>query len=532
LLDMYSGVGYSAKRDLFAKGGGENGERTELQAPAADKKARINSVASSRKEGASVFSRANLYYAFVLLALFTLCSLLYYFGELVDQAGWASLRKAFFYGVHDAQRLFFLAPIIYAGYFFRVRGAIIVTFAAFIVFLPRALFISEFPDPLLRPSLFAIGAVVMGILTGMIRNQSEERRLLVEVIKAEKEALIGILEGMNDGVCIVGPDYKIRFMNQSMVRDFGQGTGLRCYEFLHNFDEPCERICKLPPVLKGETHRWDYTLPSGKTFEVVASPFVDFDGTVCQISTFRNITERKKVEQELIEINQLKSDLLSNVSHELKSPLTSIKGIISSLLQKDISLDESTKEMFLKGISEEVDRLASLVTNLLNMSKLDAGVWKPEKELCSVSDIIQDVIRQQKWVHKTHVFETGLAPNLPEVYADYNQIRQVLLNLVENAAAYSAEGTKITIKAGVADGMIQVSVSDQGSGIPKEELEKIFEKFYRGSQRRQRPGGTGLGLAISKAIIQNHNGKIWAESEIGRGSTLNFTLPLARKASR
>jgi signal transduction histidine kinase len=529
---MYSGVGYSAKQKLFAKGGGKNGERTDLQAPAVKKKAQISSVASSRKEGASVFSRGNIYHGSVLLALFMLCSLLYYFGELVDHAGWTSLHKAFFYSVHDAQRLFFLAPIIYAGYFFRVRGAIITTLAAFIVFLPRAFFISDFPDPLLRPSLFIIGAGVMGVLTGMIRNQSEERRLLVEVVKAEKEALVSIPEGMNDGVCIIGPDYKIRFINQSMVRDFGQGTGLRCHEFLHDFEEPCEKICKLLQVLHGETHRWDYTLPNGKTFEVVASPFVDFDGTVCQISIFRNITERKKVEQELIEINQLKSDLLSNVSHELKSPLTSIKGIISSLLQKDISLDESTKEMFLKGIGEEVDRLSSLVTNLLNMSKLDAGVWKPDKELCFILDIIQDVIRQQKWVHKTHAFETEIAPNLPEVFADYNQIRQVLLNLVENAAAYSSEGTKITLKASIVDGMIRVSVSDQGTGIPKEELEKIFEKFYRGSQRRQRPGGTGLGLAISQAIIQNHGGKIWAESEVSRGSTLHFTLPLARKASR
>lgn len=503
-----------------------------MQAPAAKKKAKISSVASSRKEGASVFSRRNIYTASILLSLFVICTLIYYFGELVDHAGWTSLRKEFFYSVHDVQRLFFLIPIIYAGYIFRIRGAIIVTIAAFIVFLPRALFISDFPDPLMRPSVFTIGAGLMGVLTGMIRNQSEERGLLVEVVKAEKEALISILEGMNDGVCIVGPDYKIRFMNQSMVRDFGQGTGLRCHEFLHNFEEPCEQICKLPQVLNGETHRWDYTLPNGKTFEVVASPFVDFDGTVCQISTFRNITGRKKIEQELIEINQLKSDLLSNVSHELKSPLTSIKGIISSLLQKDISLDESTKEMFLKGIGEEVDRLASFVTNLLNMSKLDAGVWKPDRELCSIPDIIQDVIRQQKWVHKTHVFETEIGQNLPEVFADYNQIRQVLLNLVENAAAYSSEETKITLKARVVDGMIQVSVSDQGIGIPKEELEKVFEKFYRGSQRRQRPGGTGLGLAISQAIIQNHGGKIWAESEVGHGSTLHFTLPVAKKARR
>src|SRR4030042_2125922 len=220
---MHSGVGYSAKQELFARGESKNVERTDLQVPAADKKAQINSVASSRKEGASVFSKDTLYHISILLALFVLCAFLYYFGELVDHAGWTSLRKEFFYSVHDDQRLFFLAPIIYAGYFFRVRGAIIVTLAAFIVFLPRALFISDFPAPLLRPSLFAIGTGVMGILTGMIRNQSEERRLLVRAVKAAKDALVSILEGMNDGVCIVGPDYKIRFMNQSMVRDLGQG---------------------------------------------------------------------------------------------------------------------------------------------------------------------------------------------------------------------------------------------------------------------------------------------------------------------
>ena len=110
----------------------------------------------------------------------------------------------------------------------------------------------------------------------------------------------------------------------------------------------------------------------------------------------RNISQRKQVELELIELNQLKSELLSNVSHELRSPLTSIKGIIISLLQKDIEWDDETREMLLTGISEETDRLASLVTNLLNMSKLEAGVWKPEKERCHIADIVNETLGQQK----------------------------------------------------------------------------------------------------------------------------------------
>jgi signal transduction histidine kinase len=314
-----------------------------------------------------------------------------------------------------------------------------------------------------------------------------------------------------------------------MVKEFGEGAGSRCYQYLHKFDEPCGETCELVNITDRATHRWEYTFPDGKTYEVVSSPFIDSDRTVCQIATFRNITQRKQVELQLIELNQLKSDLLSNVSHELKSPLTSIKGIISSLLQKDIELDNETREMLLSGVSEETDRLASLVTNLLNMSKLEAGVWKPDKELCYISDIINNVLQPQKWVHKNHVFESAVETDLPEIYADYNQIRQVLINLLENAAAYSDEGTKIILRAKRSGNKIEVSVSDQGVGIPQEELERIFEKFYRGSQKRQKPGGTGLGLAICQAIVLSHGGQIWVESKVGRGSTFHFTLPLAQQ---
>lgn len=480
----------------------------------------------------STLGRRDLLSFGILISLFCICTLLYYFGELVDFAGWEALRWKFFYTVHDIHRLFFLAPVVYAGYCFRVRGALIVTLAAFIVFIPRAFIVSPFPDPIFRAVIFAMIAGVTGSLTGVARNESERRSRLEALVEGERDKLMGILDRMEDGVFIVGPDYRIRFMNPSMVREFGEGVGSYCYKYLHNFGEPCDKICKLQNVINRATERWEYTLPDGRTYEVIASPFSDSDAVTCQLATFRNITQRKKIETELVELNRLKSELLSNVSHELRSPLTSIKGIISSLLQKDIKLDNETTEMLLSGISEETDRLASLVTNLLNMSKLEAGVWKPEKECCHIEDIISEVLERQRWIHQKHEFQTNLQDNLPEIYADYSQIRQVLTNLLENATAYSEEGTPITIGARAVDGMVEVSVSDQGEGIPRKDLEKVFGKFYRGTQKRTQPGGTGLGLAISQGLVQAHGGKIWAESEVGHGSTFYFTLPINHAEER
>ena len=161
------------------------------------------------------------------------------------------------------------------------------------------------------------------------------------------------------------------------------------------------------------------------------------------------------------------------------------------------------------------------------MSKIEVGVWKPEKAPQNISDIINETLEQQKWVHKERIFETDLQPGLPEVYADYNQIKQVLINLLENAVAYSEAGTRRTINARVVDGMVEVGVSDQGVGIALDDLERIFEKFYRGSHRQQRPRGVGLGLAICQALISAHDGRIWVKSKQGHGSTFYFRLPVA-----
>jgi PAS domain-containing protein len=230
---------------------------------------------------------------FILPLLMVFCALFYYFGELAAWAAWDVLRSNFFYSVHDIHRLLFLAPIIYAGYTARVRGALIITLVAFVIFLPRAFFISPYPDPLLRMVLFTIFAGVIGVLVGTIRNQTMRSQQLEAIITIERDKLLNIVAGMADGIVITGPDYKIRFMNAKMVEFFGEGTGLTCYKHLHNLDAPCQQECHIPDVINNEeVGKWGCSFPDGRAFEVVAAPYVDTDGTVCQISIFRDVTQR------------------------------------------------------------------------------------------------------------------------------------------------------------------------------------------------------------------------------------------------
>jgi len=239
--------------------------------------------------------RARAFKPFILPLLLIVCAIFYYFGELVDWATWDALRASFFYGVHDVHRLLFLAPIVYAGYTARVRGAIIITLVSLIIFLPRAFFISPYPDPLLRMLLFTIIAGVVGYLVARIRNEQERYQHLQEVVRGERDKMLSIIDGMADGVMITGPDYRIRFMNSRMIKDFGEGIGTTCYEHMHKVrsQSECCQDCKILNVIKsGRVEIWKCEFPDGRSYEVVATPYVDTEGVVCQLSIFRNVTRQ------------------------------------------------------------------------------------------------------------------------------------------------------------------------------------------------------------------------------------------------
>ncbi|MDW8100287.1 MAG: ATP-binding protein [Anaerolineae bacterium] len=227
------------------------------------------------------------------------------------------------------------------------------------------------------------------------------------------------------------------------------------------------------------------------------------------------------------EADRLKSVFLSTISHELRTPLAAIKGFASTLLQEDVEWDPTTQREFLSIIERESDQLERLISQLLDISRLEAGILNIEQVACSLSEIVQGVASRLKVIARAHELQVHIPLDLPLVYADRQRIGQVLSNLVENAAKYAPPHTAIVISASAVEDQVQVSVSDQGAGIPPELRERIFDRFFRADPRDGRPG-TGLGLAICQGIVEAHGGRIWVEGKPGQGSVFVFTLPIAQ----
>ena len=244
------------------------------------------------------------------------------------------------------------------------------------------------------------------------------------------------------------------------------------------------------------------------------------------VDNLRLLEEAGKVES-LRELDRLKSELISTVSHELRTPLASIKGYISTLLRPDVNWDDASKAEFLQIVDEESDRLQALIDNLLQMSRIDAGMLRIDRQPVQLSRLAHRVARRARLRAPNHRIAVLFPNDVQEVAVDAAQIEQVLNNQVDNAVKYSTAGSRITIRGDVVDGAIRVSVSDEGIGISPQHLERIFERFYRvDTTETKRIHGTGLGLSICRGIIEAHNGKIFAESAPGHGSTFTFVLPL------
>ena len=225
----------------------------------------------------------------------------------------------------------------------------------------------------------------------------------------------------------------------------------------------------------------------------------------------------------LEESDRMKSSLLSSVSHELRSPLATIKAAATSLRGGAVDWDSEARAELLEAIDEETDHLNQLVGNLLNMSRIEAGALHPQRNWNVLGEIISGVVHRMR--HLQHQIKIEIPEDLPLVPVDYMQMEQVFTNLISNSIKYSPEDTTICIRASVEDDRtLRVQVSNQGPGVPEEHLGRIFDKFFRVTAA-DRVTGTGLGLSICKGIIEAHGGRIWAENLPG-GFVFNFTLPL------
>ena len=241
--------------------------------------------------------------------------------------------------------------------------------------------------------------------------------------------------------------------------------------------------------------------------------------------------ELKAANAELRELDRLKSEFVSMVSHELRAPLTNINGSVELLLQAPDLRDASSRQL-LGIIGDQSARLTRLVRGILNVSRIEAGKLKLSRKAVDLAGLIQKVVSNCVPPSTTHPVQLAIAADLPAVRADADRVEEILLNLIDNAIKYSPEGGAITISAapGPDQRDVTVTVADHGIGIPQRQLTRIFEKFYRLDQRDARETyGYGLGLYISKRLIEAHGGRIWAESQEGVGSTFRFSLPTVRR---
>lgn len=233
--------------------------------------------------------------------------------------------------------------------------------------------------------------------------------------------------------------------------------------------------------------------------------------------------ERVKVE---IETERLRNSLLSTVSHDLRTPLAAIAGASSTLLDDGKVLSDETRRELLETILEEAERLNRLVTNLLDVTRIESGALTLQPEWQSVEELVGVVIERLSRQLARHDVRTRLPADLPLVRGDGLLLQQVLLNLLENAAKYSPAGAPIEISARAEKGELVVEVADRGPGLVPGEAEHVFEKFHRSASARGRPGA-GLGLTVCKGIMELHGGRIWAEARAGGGSAFRFALPAA-----
>jgi two-component system phosphate regulon sensor histidine kinase PhoR len=344
-------------------------------------------------------------------------------------------------------------------------------------------------------------------------------RATMERALAEQETLF---DSMIEGVLLLDEQGRIRIANRAFHRLFGTNADLRGKTPLEALRR--HEISDLLERLGGESSVLDYEMKlpglEERWLQINAAVISGGDGRrLGAILVFHDLTRLKQLER-------TREEFVANVSHELRTPLSLIKGYAETLLDSARN-DPEVTERFLKIIERNTQRLDLLIQDLLAISALESGRITLNLQPVPLRPLAEKVLADLKT--RTNAKGVKLVNDLPELTAtaDANRLEQILANLVDNAIKYGrADGTVIVGGQKADADKIEIFVQDDGPGIPPESLDRVFERFYRVDKARAREqGGTGLGLSIVKHIVQNHGGKVWVKSELGKGTTFFFTLP-------
>lgn len=378
----------------------------------------------------------------------------------------------------------------------------------------------------------------------LIREQAERLGSMLRSEQEEASRSQAILEAVADGVLVTDNENRIGFINASAERILGIESDKVISQTLKEFSGLFGKAANIwheiirewsdtpTEYQEGDTYAEQLELENGRIVLVHLAPVMlrgnDFLGTV---SIFRDITHE-------VEVDRLKSEFVATVSHELRTPMTSIRGYVDVLLMGAAGALSENQIHFLDIIRSNTERLNVLVTDLLDISRIESGRITLAPQPVSLEEITKDVMddfqSRSKDDEKTMEFSLDITRELPTVNADPDRLRQIINNLVENAYHYTPENGQITVSVHEVNGgdEVQINVRDNGVGISIDDQEQVFERFYRGENPLVlATPGTGLGLAIVKQLVEMHKGRIWAESsgKVGEGSIFSFTLPVNKE---
>ena len=367
-------------------------------------------------------------------------------------------------------------------------------------------------------------------ITNNLNDLSEVIRLTQENLEQESKRLNSILSYMTDGVLATNRRGQIIMINDMAKRQLGverdEALNQNILELLRIDDEYELRdlITQSPELMIDSQDVNGEYISIRVRFALVRRESGFISGLV---AVLHDTTEQEKEERE-------RRLFVSNVSHELRTPLTSVKSYLEAL--DEGALSEPVAPDFIKVSLDETNRMMRMVTDLLHLSRIDNATSNLDVELINFTAFITFILnRFDKIKSQDENLKYELIRDYPItsvwIEIDTDKMTQVIDNILNNAIKYSPDGGKITVSMKTTDDQMILSISDQGLGIPKQDLPKIFDRFYRVDRARSRAqGGTGLGLAIAKEIIKQHNGFIWAKSEYGKGSTFTIVLPYDKDA--
>jgi two-component system, OmpR family, sensor histidine kinase KdpD len=434
----------------------------------------------------------------------------------------------------------YLLPVVISTLAWGLGPGIVAALAAFFAFNyffiePRFTLLVQRPQDLLVLAVFLATAVLLSQLLGRTRaalSAAQQREHEALRLYEFSTALAG--QHTDQSIARVVAQYTLEVFQADRVEVLMEASG----------DQAPSSVC-LPPDratapdgapttiaplltargLQGEVRIWLDRAALTPAEDRLLKTFATQGVLALERSRLARSETRAQVAEES---DRLKTALLSSVSHELRTPLAAIKAAITSLRGGTVDRQSIARDELLATIEEETDQLNTLVGNLLDMSRIEAGALKPQRAWNDLEEIVGAAVARLKQAARHHRLEITVPDDLPLIPVDFVQIQQVFINLISNGLKYSPEGTTVRVEAKRRDlGMVAVCVINHGPPVPEEHLSRIFDKFYRVTAA-DRVTGTGLGLSICKGIVEAHGGRIWAENLPG-GLMFNFTLPLRVK---